>query len=102
MTDPLQLPLETLIPKIEDGTHSPEDVMAAATDMARHIAAQAPLSGAGNRDLLRALQAGEVGAPRIAAHEEARRRAYASEDHYPFITEVYQLLGDPAARLARP
>lgn len=58
-----------------------EDVMAAATDMARHIATQAPLSVAGNRDLLRALQAGEVGPERLAAHEEARRRAYASEDH---------------------
>ncbi len=58
-----------------------DDVLEAAREMAGHIASQAPLSVAGNRDLLRALQAGEVSSERLAAHEQARREAYASEDH---------------------
>lgn len=70
-----------LMGAIDEIAESPEATRAAAQNLAERVAAQAPLSVAGNRRYLRALDRASVSEAVDRAHDRARAEAYASRDH---------------------
>jgi enoyl-CoA hydratase/carnithine racemase len=59
----------------------PEQLEATLADVLERLRRAAPLSLAGNRDLLRRLDHGPLPSEALHEHEARRRAAYASEDH---------------------
>lgn len=62
------------------GLHAPDELARAAREFAVRLRQGAPLSLRAHRDLLRALDRGGPGPDELAAHERARRTAYAGDD----------------------
>jgi enoyl-CoA hydratase/carnithine racemase len=62
------------------GLHAPGELARAAHDFAARLRQGAPLSLRAHRDLLRALDRGGPSPDELAAHERARRAAYAGDD----------------------
>ncbi|WAS89909.1 enoyl-CoA hydratase/isomerase family protein [Nannocystis punicea] len=62
------------------GLHPPDELAGAAEAFAARLRQGAPQSLRAHRDLLRALDRGGPTAEQLAAHEQARRLAYTSED----------------------
>lgn len=62
------------------GLHPVETLRHTARDVADRLRQGAPLSVRAHRDLLRALDRGDPAPELVAAHEDARRTAYASDD----------------------
>jgi hypothetical protein len=59
----------------------PKALGASVDELCAAIVEQAPASVRGNRSLLRTLDEAPLPTELIAAHEQARAHAYASEDH---------------------